>query len=78
MSHYVAMGSSFGAGPDTTLVTVTGGGNDVGYLPSLLLSSLPKPWTMGFRFGMRGAAYHPNVAGMAAVAELVVARIGIG
>jgi hypothetical protein len=37
-----------------------------------------EPWTMGFRFGMRGAAYHPNAAGMAAVAELVVARIGIG
>jgi lysophospholipase L1-like esterase len=35
------------------------------------------PWTMGFRFGMKGgAAYHPNAAGMAAVADLVVAQLG--
>lgn len=29
--------------PDTSLVTVTAGGNDVGYLPGLTLSSLPAP-----------------------------------
>jgi lysophospholipase L1-like esterase len=32
--------------PDTALVTVTAGGNDVGYLPGLTLSSLPAPLRM--------------------------------
>lgn len=30
-------------GPTTRLVTITGGGNDVGYLPRLTLASLPRP-----------------------------------
>jgi lysophospholipase L1-like esterase len=29
--------------PDTALVTITAGGNDVGYLPRLTLASLPRP-----------------------------------
>jgi lysophospholipase L1-like esterase len=36
-SRYVAMGSS----PETSLVTITAGGNDVGFLPRLTLASLP-------------------------------------
>ncbi|GAA3581363.1 SGNH/GDSL hydrolase family protein [Kribbella ginsengisoli] len=35
-----------------------------------------EPWTTGFRFGPgRGVPYHPTAAGMAAVADLVVARL---
>jgi lysophospholipase L1-like esterase len=36
-----------------------------------------QPWTMGFRLSPRGgAAYHPNAAGMRAVADLLVAALG--
>jgi lysophospholipase L1-like esterase len=38
-SRYVAMGSS----PETSLVTITAGGNDVGFLPRLTQASLPWP-----------------------------------
>lgn len=36
-----------GVGASTRLVTLTGGGNDVGYIPRLTLASLPRPlqWT---------------------------------
>jgi lysophospholipase L1-like esterase len=35
------------------------------------------PWTRRFHLSLRGGApYHPNVAGMAAVAELVLAALG--
>jgi lysophospholipase L1-like esterase len=35
-----------------------------------------EPWTSGFRFGRGGVApYHPNAAGMAAVADLIVAAV---
>jgi hypothetical protein len=32
------------------------------------------PWTTGYRLG-RGAPYHPNEAGMTAVADLIVAKL---
>ena len=114
---------------ETSLVTITAGGNDVGYLPRLTLASVPwplrvlppvtarvalfgepsatderfeqlgrnlaaiagrlrdrapadhhawsaVPWTRRFHLSLRGGApYHPNAAGMAAVAELVLARL---
>ena len=31
--------------PATSLVTITAGGNDIGYLPVLTLASLPSPWS---------------------------------
>lgn len=89
-----------------SLVTVTIGGNDVGYVPLLMAASLPRcvrrpatgceivgaaaasrqhhawsaePWTTTpARYGVplpgRPAPLHPNAAGMAAVAELLVAQ----
>ena len=36
-----------------------------------------EPWTRRFHLSLRGGApYHPNLAGMAAVADLVTARVG--
>lgn len=125
--------------PETSLVTITAGGNDVGFLPRLTLASLPwplralppvkarveslgqtratdqrfeqlernlaaiaarlrdrapvcrvvvvdylsvlprEPWTRRFHLSLRGGApYHPNAAGMAAVAGLVVAALRPG
>jgi len=96
--------------PATRLVTLTGGGNDVGYLPRLTLASLPwplrilpkaraqiagyvaasaasadhhawaaTPWTRRFHLSLRGGApYHPNAAGMAAVADLVLTTLETG
>ena len=35
-----------------------------------------EPWTRRMHYSLRGGApYHPNLAGMAAVADLVVARV---
>ncbi|MGH3216749.1 MAG: GDSL-type esterase/lipase family protein [Trebonia sp.] len=135
--------------PETSLVTITAGGNDVSFLPRLTLASLPwplralppvkarveslgqtratdqrfeqlernlaaiaarlaattqaaastagwtyvaasaasadhhawsaEPWTRRFHLSLRGGApYHPNAAGMAAVARLVVAALRPG
>lgn len=37
----------------------------------------PEPWTRRFHLSLRGGApYHPNAAGMAAVARLVLAALG--
>jgi lysophospholipase L1-like esterase len=39
----------------------------------------PEPWTRRFRLSLRGGApYHPNAAGMAAVAELVLSAVAAG
>jgi lysophospholipase L1-like esterase len=71
---------------DTALVTLTCGGNDVGYIPRLTRASLPR--SMQHLMGLRrciaeigdvprgGAAYHPNAAGMRAVADLLVDALG--
>jgi lysophospholipase L1-like esterase len=138
-----------GSSPETSLVTITAGGNDVGFLPRLTQASLPwplpvlppvkarveslgqtratdqrfeqlernltviaarlaaatqaaagtagwtyvaasavsadhhawsaEPWARRFHLSLRGGApYHPNAAGMAAVARLVVAALRPG
>ncbi|MGH3189836.1 MAG: hypothetical protein ACRDOL_21740 [Streptosporangiaceae bacterium] len=37
------------------------------------------PWTRRFRLSLRGGApYHPNAAGMAAVADLVLIALAAG
>jgi lysophospholipase L1-like esterase len=66
--------------PDTALVTITAGGNDVGwdYVAASAASAghhawSAVPWTRRFHLSLRGGApYHPNAAGMAAVAGLVI------
>ena len=48
--------------PDTRLVTITAGGNDVGYLPRLTLSSLPRPLPALPRVKARVAGYGDQAA----------------
>jgi lysophospholipase L1-like esterase len=48
--------------PDTALVTLTGGGNDVGYLPRLTLASLPWPLRAAPRVTARVAGFGDPVA----------------
>ncbi len=76
-SRYVAMGSSFAAGPGIPS-RVPGSPRRAARSAGHHAWS-PEPWTRRFHLSLRGGApYHPNAAGMAAVAELVLSAVAAG
>ncbi len=86
-SRYVAMGSSFAAGPGLPARAAGSprrAGRSASNCAHLAASAASAghhawsatPWTRRFHLSLRGGApYHPNAAGMAAVAELARAAL---
>lgn len=63
--------------PDTALVTITGGGNDVGYLPALTLSSLPSPLAELLRTPSRVRALTSQTETDRRFADLTMELVGL-
>lgn len=62
---------------DTAVITITGGGNDVGYLPALTLSSLPSPLAGLLRTASRVRAFTSRSETDRRFAELTTELTGL-